>query len=124
LNGLDLPGVRFRPATFEPTFHKHANVACGGCQIHVTDRHAFRPVETGVAIIDAFRRAGPDAFRWRDPPYEYEHTRLPIDILYGSAGLRERLEAGDTAREIAADWLAPIDAFVRARQRYLCYWTR
>ena len=124
LNALDLPGVRFRPATFEPTFHKHANTTCGGCQIHVTDRQAFRPVETGVAIIDAFRRAGPEAFRWREPPYEYEYTKLPIDILYGSARMRERLEAGDTAREIAGDWQAPIDAFVRARQRYLCYWTR
>ena len=124
LNALDLPGVRFRPATFEPTFHKHANTTCGGCQIHVIDRQAFRPVETGVAIIEAFRRAGPEAFRWREPPYEYEYTKLPIDILYGSARMRERLEAGDTAREIAGDWQAPIDAFVRARQRYLCYWTR
>jgi uncharacterized protein YbbC (DUF1343 family) len=124
LNALELPGVRFRPATFEPTFHKHARITCGGCQIHVLDRHAFQPVETGVAIIEAFRRAGPEAFRWREPPYEYEYTKLPIDILYGSGRLRERLDAGDTAREIAADWQAPIDAFVRARQRYLCYWTR
>jgi uncharacterized protein YbbC (DUF1343 family) len=124
LNGLELPGVRFRPATFEPTFHKHAKTTCGGCQIHVLDRSTFRPVETGVAVIDAFRRAGPDAFAWRPPPYEYEYTTLPIDILYGSAALRARLEAGDTPREIAADWPAPIDAFVRARQRFLSYWTR
>jgi uncharacterized protein YbbC (DUF1343 family) len=124
LNARDLPGVRFRPATFEPTFHKHAQTTCGGFQIHVTDRAAFRPVETGVTIIEAFRRADPDAFRWRDPPYEYEYTRRPIDILYGSSHLRERLEAGDTAQEIAADWPAPIEDFVRARQRFLSYWTR
>ena len=31
-------GVRFRPAVFEPTFHKHAGTSCGGCQIHVLDR--------------------------------------------------------------------------------------
>src|SRR4051794_25016923 len=36
LNRLALPGVRFRPAIFEPTFHKHAKSCCGGCQIHVT----------------------------------------------------------------------------------------
>jgi uncharacterized protein YbbC (DUF1343 family) len=124
LNGLDLPGVRFRPAAFEPTYHKHAKTTCGGCQIHVLDRDVFRPVETGVAIIDAFRRAGPDEFQWREPPYEYEYTKPPIDILYGSTGLRDRLEAGDTASEIAADWPAAIDPFLRERQRFLSYWTR
>ena len=65
------------------------------------DRAAFRPVETGVALIAAFRAADPDRFRWRDPPYEYEHTLLPIDILAGSSELREQIEAGVPAREIA-----------------------
>ena len=73
MNGLGLPGVHFRPAVFEPTFQKHAKQACGGCQIHVVDRQAFRPVLTGVALIDRFRRRDPDKFAWRQPPYEYEH---------------------------------------------------
>ena len=38
----DLPGVRFRPVFFEPTYHKHAQTPCGGCQIHVTDRAGLR----------------------------------------------------------------------------------
>src|SRR5678809_1538823 len=38
MNRLELPGVYFRPAVFEPTFQKHAKQPCGGCQIHVTDR--------------------------------------------------------------------------------------
>src|ERR1044071_8602713 len=29
LNALALPGVFFRPAVFEPTFHKHAKTSCG-----------------------------------------------------------------------------------------------
>ncbi|HOQ60361.1 MAG TPA: DUF1343 domain-containing protein, partial [Vicinamibacterales bacterium] len=55
LNGLGLGGVRFRPAVFEPTFHKFARESCGGCQIHVTDRRAFRPVLAAVAVLAAFR---------------------------------------------------------------------
>ena len=51
LNALQLPGVHFRPAGFEPTFQKHARQPCGGCQIHVTDRDRFRPVLTGVALL-------------------------------------------------------------------------
>jgi uncharacterized protein YbbC (DUF1343 family) len=121
LNGLGLPGVQFRPALFEPTFHKHAMQSCGGCQIHVTNRTVFRAVETGVAVIAAFRAAGPAAFQWRDPPYEYEHVKPPIDILYGSSALREGLDRGETAAALAAAWNAEMAAFVEIREKYLLY---
>jgi uncharacterized protein YbbC (DUF1343 family) len=121
MNALDLPGVRFRPSVIEPTFHKHAHASCGGCQIHVLDRAAFRPVEAGVALIAAFRAADPDQFRWRDPPYEYEHRLLPIDILAGSSQLREQIEAGVSARDIARSWTDGVDAFRKVRERYLLY---
>jgi len=121
LNALGLPGVVFRPHSFEPTFHKHAKVLCGGCQIHVTDRASFRAVETGVALVLAFRDAGPSAFAWREPPYEYEFTLLPIDILYGSDRLRTGMDAGLSARAIAEQWTAPLGEFERLRADYLIY---
>ncbi len=121
LNALGLPGVVFRPHSFEPTFHKHAKVLCGGCQIHITDRGSFRPVETGVAAAIAFRDADPSAFAWREPPYEYEHTLPPIDILYGSDKLRTGLDAGASARAIADGWDAPVRAFETLRSQYLLY---
>ena len=121
MNRLALPGVFFRPAVFEPTFHKHAKTSCGGCQIHVLDRTAFRPVETGVALLAAFRASDPAQFAWRDPPYEYEHEKLPIDILAGSSEMRERIEAGQAAREIARSWKDSVDAFSELRARFLIY---
>jgi uncharacterized protein YbbC (DUF1343 family) len=121
LNRLGLPGVRFRPVSFEPTFHKHAQVGCGGAQVHITDRVTFRPVETGVALLQAFLRAGRERFAWREPPYEYEYTLPPIDILAGSGELRERLAADEDARAIASDWAPAVEAFDRVRQRFLLY---
>jgi uncharacterized protein YbbC (DUF1343 family) len=121
LNARGLPGVHFRPIAFEPTFHKHAGTACGGCQIHVIDRAAFTPVAVGVAVIDAFRQAGPDRFAWRDPPYEYEYTKPPIDILYGSAKLREGLAAGRSAADLSGDMRADAAAFLEARRPWLLY---
>lgn len=121
MNRLELPGVHFRPVVFEPTFQKHARTACAGCQIHVTDRAAFRPVETGVGLMDAFRAADPDRFRWRDPPYEYEREKLPIDILAGSSALREQIDSGVPAREIARSWEAGVREFRRACEPYLLY---
>ena len=121
LNGAGLPGVHFRPVSFEPTFQKHARTPCGGCQVHVTDRAAFRPVLTGVALIAAFRHADPGRFAWRDPPYEYEYTKAPIDILYGSARLREAIERGTPPADLAAGWAADVDAFRAVRERFLLY---
>jgi len=53
LNRLGLSGVHFREAGFEPTFQKHANEPCQGCQIHVTSRLDFEPVKAGVAVMRA-----------------------------------------------------------------------
>lgn len=121
LMGHGLPGVIFRPVVFEPTFQKHKGVTCGGCQIHVTDRTAFRPVVTGVAVIEELRRADPSAFAWRPPPYEYEAVLQPIDILAGSARMREALERGASAADIAATWHDDESAFLARRSPYLRY---
>ena len=121
LNALGLPGVFFRPAVFEPTFQKHAKQPCGGCQLHVTDRRAFKPVLTGAALIGAFRRALPDTPLWRQPPYEYEHEKLPIDILAGSEALRLGLEADTPVKAIADSWHTDEQAFRAQRRPYLLY---
>jgi uncharacterized protein YbbC (DUF1343 family) len=120
LNRRALPGVHFRPALFEPTFHKHARTGCGGCQIHVVDRAAFRPVLTGVALTAAFRRADA-AFAWRPPPYEYEHEKMPFDILAGSSELREQIDAGESPEAIARSWEPAVAEFGRLRQKFLMY---
>jgi uncharacterized protein YbbC (DUF1343 family) len=121
MNGLGLPGVTFRPAVFEPTFQKHVKIACSGVQAHVTDRRTFRSVLTGVALIAAFHRANPTRPLWRQPPYEYELEKLPIDILGGSSRLREAIEAGRPAAEIAEGWRTDEESFRRRRAPYLLY---
>jgi len=121
MNRTGLPGVYFRPVVFEPTFQKHAKTACAGCQIHVLDRHKFKPVVTGVTLIEAFRTAGKNEFAWRKPPYAYEHDKMPIDILACSPELCEQIEGGVDARAIASSWVPAVDAFMKIRERYLLY---
>ncbi|MDQ6625675.1 MAG: DUF1343 domain-containing protein [Verrucomicrobiota bacterium] len=83
LNALKLPGAHFRPAYFQPTFQKFAGELCGGAQLHVTDRNMFMPYHTALEIIRTIRRMYGDHFAWKQPPYEYEYERLPIEILLG-----------------------------------------
>jgi uncharacterized protein YbbC (DUF1343 family) len=121
LNARGLRGVFFRPARFEPTFHKHAKATCGGCQIHVTDRVAFRPVEAGVVLLEAFAQADRAQFAWRPAPYEYEYDKWPIDILYGSATLRESVDAGVQASDVVRSWDAALQPFQALREQFLLY---
>jgi uncharacterized protein YbbC (DUF1343 family) len=121
LEARQLPGVTFRPCHFEPTFHKHADALCGGVQIHVTDRDAFRSVETAVAVLRAAKDMAPEAFAWRPPPYEYEAEKMPIDILWGSEALRTGIDGGGSAAEILSGVEAELASFEATAAPYLLY---
>jgi uncharacterized protein YbbC (DUF1343 family) len=121
MNARQIPGARFRPVFFEPTFHKHTKALCGGCQIHVTDRRALPSLRVAVEMLDEFKREAPSQPLWRDPPYEYEHVLLPIDILYGSDALRRGIDSGAPPAAIMKNWRRDEDSFRALRERFLLY---
>ena len=121
MNARGIPGVCFRAVFFEPTFHKHMQVLCGGCQIHVTDRAVFEPMRVAIEMLDEFKREAPAEKLWRDPPYEYEHVKPPIDILYGSDRLRVAIDEGASPASIMQDWERDEEAFRKLRQKVLLY---
>jgi uncharacterized protein YbbC (DUF1343 family) len=106
-----LAGCRLRPCWFEPTFHKYAGKLCAGVQVHtddpVYDPAAFRPWRLQALAFKALRRLRPDYPLWRDFPYEYETTRLAIDVINGGTLLREWVD--DPAAEPG-----DLDALARA----------
>lgn len=133
LNARRLQGVHFRPIQYQPTFHKFGNQLCEGCFVHVTDAPSFRPVRTYLALLQeafalwkelgepkaSFVAAGEGgAWQsseltgfWKQPPYEYETEKMPIDILWGSPALRTWVEGEGPALDgIMADaeerWLS------------------
>jgi uncharacterized protein YbbC (DUF1343 family) len=116
-----LPGVRFRAAWFQPTFQKFAGQTCGGVQLHVTDRQAFRPVRTSLALLARFRELSGDKFAWRTEPYEFVAERPAIDLLFGSDRERRGLEAGVPAAQLAQAWEAEEEAFRQRRREFLLY---
>lgn len=93
LNSRGLDGVYFRPVEFLPTFQKHAGDLCGGCFIHVTDRAKFDCCLATVAILQACWEQSNGKMAWNPPPYEYEYTLLPIDILAGQEWFRPAIES-------------------------------
>ena len=89
--------------------------------MHVSDRSAFRPFATFLALLREARRQDPLAFDWRRDAYEFVRDRLAIDLLLGRTGLREMLEAGAEIAEMEASWTEGLDAFRADRARVLLY---
>jgi uncharacterized protein YbbC (DUF1343 family) len=121
LNSLRLPGVFFRPAHFQPTFQKWGGKMCGGVQIHVQDRNMFEPYLTGIAVLSAARALYPESFEWRQPPYEYEYEKLPIEILCGGPEIPEMIGRGTPIGQVREIWDSDVSGFLRQREPYLLY---
>ena len=115
MNALELPGVRFRPAWFTPTFSKHAGTLSGGVQIHVKNREAYRPFRTGLALLKAVHDLYPQAFRFEPvtPPF--------FDKLAGNGWIRQGIEQGESVDALEARWAPELHRFVEMRRRYLLY---
>ncbi len=121
LAAYDLPGVLFRPCFIEPAFHKFARQRCGALQLHVTDRRAFRPYRTGLAVLIAVKSLWPESFAWRREPYEFREDVPAIDLLTGSAKVRKAIDDGkdiDTVTQIAC---SGTDAYHAGRAGALLY---
>lgn len=121
LNSLNLPGVYFRPNYYQPTFHKHVGQLCGGLQLHILDRQKYKSVITAVAILSTIYHLYPNKFEWKQPPYEYVHDKLPIDVIFGSDKVRKQIEKGASITQIEESWQQGVDEFIKLRENYLIY---
>ncbi|MFT6078601.1 MAG: hypothetical protein ACI8UD_000901 [Planctomycetota bacterium] len=87
-----IDGARLRTITFEPTFQKWQQQPCHGLFLHITDPGMFRSYEATLRIMRELRRLYGDQFAWNPPPYEYEPTLMPIDILTGASLVRQLVD--------------------------------
>ena len=110
LNSKDLPGCRFRPAAFRPTWRPYEDELCHGVQVHVTDRKAFEPVRTGLTALRALADLYP----------EHLELRGYLSRLAGVENLHERIREEDVDL-IIAGWQEDLAAFIQLRERYLLY---
>ena len=116
-----MPGIILRPVAFEPTANKWQAQRCRGFQIHVTDPDAYRPYETSLRLLQAFINCHKKDFKWKQPPYEYETQRLPIDLIIGSRKIRSRLENMEPVETIAESWQVELNKFSDISRRFHLY---
>nr|WP_281974935.1 DUF1343 domain-containing protein [Halobacillus litoralis] len=118
LNDRNLPGVKFRAASFTPSFSKHAGELAHGVQLHIIDRKEFNPVETGLYLVKTIHDLYPEDFAFRS---ENSAGISFFDYLIGNGWVREAIEEGTPVEEIQKEWKRELKDFKKVRRQYLLY---
>ncbi|WP_282033306.1 exo-beta-N-acetylmuramidase NamZ family protein [Metabacillus indicus] len=113
LNALSLPGVKFRAASFTPTFSKHAGKLSHGVEVYVTDREEFDAVPTGLHIIKTVHDMYPEDFEFLSNNF--------FDKLIGNTWTRPMILEGAAVSDITDKYKKDLDAFKKVRKEYLIY---
>ncbi len=121
LKEFPIPGVNLLETAFRPTFQKWQGEVCRGFFLQVYDRRVFQPYRTTLILLQAIRDLYPHDFRWKEPPYEYETERMPIDLLIGDQSLRKALESGTEIDRLEASWQEGLEEFRRIREAFFLY---
>lgn len=117
----ELPGCVLRPIIFEPTSGKWAGQSCAGFHIHVMEPRLFFSYRLSLALLEALLHVYPQDFAWKQPPYEYEYEKLPIDLILGDRAVREALENGADIIGLERSWQEELAAFDERRRAVFLY---
>lgn len=118
---LNSENIFFRPLYFEPTFNKYKGQICRGFQIHILNKRKLNSFFTGYQILRISHRLYPDKFKWKEPPYEYEYEKLPIDILSGTDYLRKSIEEEIPLKKIKEKEEEECKMFKKLRKEFFLY---
>jgi uncharacterized protein YbbC (DUF1343 family) len=121
LQQLDLPGVFFIPVFFKPEFSKFAGKVCNGALVQPCNLDTFRSFQAYFEIIRWIAHRCPGTFQWKQPPYEFEHERLPIDMICGSPLIREAVAKNLPFAGLEPELDTQIRSFKETISDYLLY---
>lgn len=111
---------KLRPIYFHPMFQKHGNTTCGGFFIHILDKSKFSPWRTYQLLIQ-FMHRNLTEFEWKEPPYEYEYDKNPMDLINGSDQVRSWIESNGSVEELITIEKKGMKEFLDQREAVLLY---
>lgn len=114
-------GCHLQEVSFRPTFNKWEGELCYGFMIHIQDIREYRSYMSAISILSAIIEIYGDQFQWKEPPYEYEYDKMPIDLILGDTTLRKDIESGENILRIGEKWLSELKDYLEWRRSYLIY---
>ena len=121
LDKNNLPGIILRETVFEPTSNKYNGELCKGFQLHITDQDQYQPYATALMLLQAVLAVHGGLFQWKTTPYEYEFTRLPIDLIIGDKKIRQKIECLNSINDITSAWEKGLKDFAEISEKYYLY---
>ena len=115
------PSYHLRPLFFQPTFHKHAGVRCGGFQIMVLDRKKFHSLLFSLHFIKTIRDYYPKQFGYLKGAYEFRSDKPAIELLVGDTFLLEYLSGKNSFKHIKTYLRDTEETWKKERRGYLFY---
>ena len=119
LDDLGLEGIRFDPVSFVPEIipgkalkPKCRGEKCLGVHLVCTDRQAYRPVATGIALIRTLLDMHKETIVFRDSHFDH---------LAGTDRLRQLLVSGTDVDPIVKELRASLKDFLPIREKCLLY---
>ncbi|MCK5163373.1 MAG: DUF1343 domain-containing protein [Desulfobacula sp.] len=116
-----IKGACLRPVNFEPTSGKWQDNICKGFQIHITSKKEFKPYFSSLILLQLIIKHHKDEFKFKEPPYEYEYEKMPIDLILGSKTLREKLTGLKNLTLLSNQWQKELKNFKSISRKYHLY---
>ncbi len=110
LRAAELPGVRFVPVRFTPTYSTFKDKPCGGVAFVITDREKLNAVDLGITLALILQRLYPGDF-----------ALAKVNTLLQHTPTIEAIKAGKSLGEIKAAWLGELAEFKQRRKAFLLY---
>ncbi len=114
-------GCYLQEYSFQPTFNKWQGELCRGFMMHILDPNIYQPYYTSLAILQKIMEIHEDNFKWKEPPYEYEYEKKPLDLITGDTSIRHDLESGMDVSRMREKWQADLNTFIKWREPFLLY---
>ncbi len=116
-----LEGCHLQEISYRPTFNKWSGEICAGFMIHILDHRAYCPYFTSIALLKTIMEIHGEKIQWKEPPYEYEYVKLPLDMILGDSGLRDMIKKGTDLNAVREGWLLELRDYMEWRRPYLLY---
>ena len=110
LSSAGLPGVRFVPVRFTPTYSTFKDKPCGGVAFVITDRERMNAVDVGIQMALTLQWLYPNDF-----------ALAKVNTLLQHPTTIEAIKANQSLAEIKKAWAAELAVFKQRRKQFLLY---
>ena len=120
LNELNLPYISAIPIFYIPKSDKYQNEKCAGIQLCITNPSADSYTAM-LKIIHFIYKKYKKYFNWRLPPYEFNNTILPFDLLNGTDTIRKLIEKDENIDDSLQLMQNKISSYYKIKEKYHLY---